>query len=69
VQQTKVSRIARRFTDPQALNALLHDNGFDVVEQYGDWDRSPLQAESPSIISLCKAQGKWLMGVPRSADR
>ena len=40
---------------PQELEALLHYNGFEVIERYGNWDRSPLQADSPTIIVACRA--------------
>lgn len=53
-EQCKVTRIATRYTFPQELLALLHYNGFAVQEQYGDWDRTPLTAASPSIISICR---------------
>jgi SAM-dependent methyltransferase len=53
-EQTKVSRIALRFTFPQELEALLHYNGFTVVRQYGDWNLEPLSAASPSIIVVCR---------------
>jgi SAM-dependent methyltransferase len=49
----RVTRIAIRYTFPQELNALLEANGFKVIEQYGDWDKSTLTEESPSIISIC----------------
>jgi len=50
----RVTRIAIRYTFPQELNALLDHHGFRIVEQFGDWDKSPLKKESPSIISVCK---------------
>src|SRR5262245_51927755 len=50
----KESHIACRFTHPQELNTLLHYNGFEVVEQYGNLDKEPLSASSPSIFSICK---------------
>jgi len=53
-QHTKITRIAVRFTFPQELAALLHYNGFTIIRQYGDWDYSPLDATSPSIISVCR---------------
>jgi hypothetical protein len=54
--QCKVTRIACRFTYPEELRALLHYNGFALEAQYGDWDRAPVTATSPSLISLCRAQ-------------
>ncbi len=52
--QTKVTRIAVRYTFPQELAALLHYNGFTIERQYGDWDLEPLTAASPSIIVVCR---------------
>jgi hypothetical protein len=49
----RVTRIAIRYTFPQELNALLEGNGFRILEQYGDWDKSLLTKDSPSIISVC----------------
>jgi SAM-dependent methyltransferase len=56
VERTRVSRTAVRFTWPQELAALLRYNGFAVERQYGDWDRQPLSATSPSIIVVCRAR-------------
>jgi len=52
----KETHIDCRFTHPQELEALLHYNGFQAVEQYGNWNKEPLAATSPSIISICKLQ-------------
>ena len=52
----RITRIAIRYTFPQELNALLEHHGFRILEQYGDWDKSPLSKESPSIITICKIQ-------------
>jgi SAM-dependent methyltransferase len=47
------TRIACRFIYPLELAALLHYNGFHIKEQYGDFDKSLLSEQSPSIISVC----------------
>jgi SAM-dependent methyltransferase len=52
----KETHIACRFTYPQELKALLHYNGFQLVQQFGNWNQEPLSASSPSIISICKAR-------------
>jgi 2-polyprenyl-3-methyl-5-hydroxy-6-metoxy-1,4-benzoquinol methylase len=52
----KETHIACRFTHPQELEALLHYNGFQTVQQYGNWNREALSASSPSIISICKSR-------------
>ncbi len=48
------TRIACRFTYPQELEALLHYNGFDIVAQYGDWNKGGLTVTSEEIISVCR---------------
>jgi SAM-dependent methyltransferase len=52
----KKTHIACRFTHPQELEALLHYNGFQIVQQFGNWNKEPLSTSSPSIISICKAR-------------
>jgi SAM-dependent methyltransferase len=56
-EQTKITRIAVRFTFPQELEALLHYNGFSIARQYGDWNLEPLTAGSRSIIVVCSKRG------------
>jgi len=51
------TRIACRFTDSQELNTLLSKNGFEPMQQYGDWDKSEFTTESHSIISICRHKG------------
>jgi 2-polyprenyl-3-methyl-5-hydroxy-6-metoxy-1,4-benzoquinol methylase len=53
---TKETHIACRFTHPQELEALLHYNGFQIVQQFGNWNKEVLSPSSPSIISICKAR-------------
>lgn len=53
-EQTRVTRIALRYTFPQELAMLLDYNGFSIERQYGDWNLEPLAAASPSIISVCR---------------
>ncbi len=43
-EQTKITRIAVRYTFPQELAALLYYNGFTIIRQYGDWNLEPLTA-------------------------
>jgi len=51
-----VLELACGFTYPQEPEALLHYNGFQIIEQFGDWNKQALSASSPSIISICKAR-------------
>lgn len=53
-EHTKITRTALRYTFPQELAALLYYNGFTILRQYGDWNEEPLNATSPSIISVCR---------------
>jgi 2-polyprenyl-3-methyl-5-hydroxy-6-metoxy-1,4-benzoquinol methylase len=49
-----ISHIACRFTHPQELEAFLHYNGFQIIQQHGNWDKGALTAQSEHIISLCQ---------------
>ena len=53
-ERVKTTRIALRYTFPQELAALLRHNGLTIARQYGDWNRDPLTAASPSIITVCR---------------
>jgi len=55
-EHKKETHIACRFTYPQELEALLHYNGFQIMEQYGDWDRAILLPSSLETINLCKVK-------------
>lgn len=57
---TRETHIACRFTYPQELEALLHYNGFHIMQQYGNWEKQALTASSPSIISICKLHSEYL---------
>jgi len=48
--------LALRSYFPQVLENLLHYNGFHVEALYGDWEFSPLTAESYMLIFLCSKQ-------------
>lgn len=43
MEETKVTRIAVRYTFPQVLEVLLHYNGFRMTRQYGDGNLEPLR--------------------------
>jgi 2-polyprenyl-3-methyl-5-hydroxy-6-metoxy-1,4-benzoquinol methylase len=55
-EHQKETHIACRFTHPQELEMLLHYNGFQIIQQYGSWNKEPLSAASPSIYSICKVR-------------
>ncbi|WP_410639519.1 class I SAM-dependent methyltransferase [Amycolatopsis sp. lyj-346] len=50
----KYSESTLRFLDVPSLNAFVAEAGLVVDEQYGDWDRSPVTATSPEIITLVR---------------
>ncbi len=41
-----------RFLDAPRLNAMLSEAGLSVDSQWGDFDRTPLTASSPEIVTL-----------------
>jgi SAM-dependent methyltransferase len=46
--------LAHRQFYPQELEMLLHYNGFEVTERWGDFDGSPLSQESRVLILACR---------------
>ncbi|GAA2451622.1 class I SAM-dependent methyltransferase [Streptomyces macrosporus] len=51
-EEPKVSRSTLRFLDVDPLDAFLTEAGLTVEERFGDWDRSPLTAHSPEIVTV-----------------
>ena len=52
--QPQVSTSTLRFFDAPSLSPLLVGAGFAIVEQFGDWDRTPVTAASPEIITIAR---------------
>jgi len=50
----EVSRGALRFLDAETLAAFLADAGLVIEAQFGDWNRRPLAATSPEIITIVR---------------
>ena len=50
----RVLPLAHRQFFPAELDALLHYNGFDTIERWGDFDRGPLSLDGESQIVLAK---------------
>jgi SAM-dependent methyltransferase len=46
--------LAHRQFYPQELEALLHYNGFDLVEQFGDFFRGPCERSSAVMVLRCR---------------
>jgi ubiquinone/menaquinone biosynthesis C-methylase UbiE len=53
-EEEKVSRSTLRFLDLGSLNSRLDETGLEIVEQFGDWDRRPLDDDSPEIITIVR---------------
>lgn len=53
-EMTQVAPLSLRYVFPQEMEALLHYNGFEIVAQYGDFDRSPVTEESRLITLVCR---------------
>lgn len=53
-QITRVAPLSLRYVFPQEMEALLHYNHFEVVEQYGDFDKSTVSNDSKQIIYICQ---------------
>ncbi len=47
-------RIKIRYIDAGRLSNRLRRAGFEIDAQYGDWDCSPVTADSPEIITLAR---------------
>ena len=52
----KQARYALRIIYPQEMKALLHYNGFTILHCYGNFDKSPITAESQHMIYICKSK-------------
>jgi len=49
-----VSASVLRFVDAPTLARFLAEAGLAIEEQYGDWQRGPLTATSPEIITIAR---------------
>ncbi|MFD7620530.1 class I SAM-dependent methyltransferase [Streptomyces sp. NPDC059802] len=50
----RVLREDLRFLDVVALEGFLAEAGFEIEAQYGDWNREPITASSPEIITIAR---------------
>lgn len=53
-----VEPFAIRYFFPQELESLLYYNGFLLEEIYGNFDKSPFQADSPLMVCVCRKRHK-----------
>jgi ubiquinone/menaquinone biosynthesis C-methylase UbiE len=54
----QISRSTLRFLDANSLRSFLSEAGLEIEQQYGDWNRQSLRADSPEIITLAKRTKK-----------
>ncbi len=47
-------QLSHRYFYPEELMMLLHYNGFEVIHRYGDFNKGPLDADSDSMVLICK---------------
>lgn len=54
----RVDELHMRCFFPEEINQLLYYNGFEVVEKFGSFDRSPFTSNSPKQLLLLKRRGE-----------
>ncbi len=42
------------FRDREGLRASLHDTGYEVIAEFGDWSRAPVTESSPEVILVAR---------------
>lgn len=52
--QPQLSHSTLKFLDLDSLSSLLSSVDLVIEEQFGDWDRQPLTATSPEIITIAR---------------
>ena len=52
--QPQIEHGRLRFLEPGSLSAFLHEAGFVVEEQFGDWEGGPLTDASEEIITIAR---------------
>jgi SAM-dependent methyltransferase len=50
--QTELGEL--RFLSPEALARFLHESGFAIEEQFGDWHRGPITDSSEEIVTIAR---------------
>ena len=48
--------ISLRFSFPLEMERLLKNNGFEILEVYGDWDKNELNEKSISMVYVCQVK-------------
>ena len=50
----RVAPLSLRYIFPQEMEALLHYNGFKIIDRFGNCDGSGLTEKSPRLIYVCR---------------
>jgi SAM-dependent methyltransferase len=53
-EMVRIAPLMLRLTFPQEMETLLHYNGLNIKERYGDYDFGPLTRESRQMIFVCQ---------------
>ena len=48
--------ISLRYSFPLEMERMLKDNGFEILQEYGDWDKNEHKAKSTSMVYVCKVR-------------
>ncbi|MFJ8066424.1 class I SAM-dependent methyltransferase [Psychrobacillus sp. NPDC096426] len=48
--------ISLRFSFPLEMERMLKNNGFEILEVYGDWDKNELNEKSISMVYVCQVR-------------
>ncbi len=54
----KRTNICLRYVFPKEMERVLHDNGFEIVSVYQDWNETPATNDSHELIYVCKKISK-----------
>ncbi len=55
-QPVRPVKLALRYFFPEELDSLLHDNGFRVLDRFGNWQGEPFTQESQMQIYVCRTR-------------
>lgn len=48
--------ISLRYSFPLEMERVLKENGFEILQVYGDWDKNELNVKSTSMVYVCKVR-------------
>jgi hypothetical protein len=55
-EESWMTPLAHRQFYPRELEALLHYNGFEILDEWGDFDRSPPSRDSITLLLRTRAR-------------